>query len=371
MITVILLSMALLSLASDIYLWHRNIVRWPSPWKYLHWLTMTATALLTVLSLCGASDETVITIWTWLMLLGWMPGWIHALFAMLRVPRIGIAARAMLFAAMLYGICFGWKRPTVREIAVSSLRVPPAFRGYRIVHISDLHIGTYRAAPHVMEKIVELVNDAQPDLIVFTGDIVNMSPEELTPFTGILSRMQAADGIVSILGNHDYCTYGRKRNVTEAAEQQQKIIAMQRAMGWKMLLNENIVLHRGTDSIAVIGVENDGRPPFPARADLVKAMCGLRQETFKILLSHDPSHWRSAVAGHTDIDLTLSGHTHAMQLRIGNISPSRLLYREWGGIYTHGRQHLYVNTGTGSNVPFRLGAWPEITVLTLTEADGQ
>lgn len=144
---------------------------------------------------------------------------------------------------------------------------------------------------------------------------------------------------------------------------------MQRQMGWQVLLNEHIIVRHQSDSIAILGIENGGKPPFPQRANLPKAMNRLHKGTFKILLSHDPSFWQHAVAGHTDIALTLSGHTHAMQLRIGNYSPSALIYPEWGGLYNHADQSLYVSTGTGSNVPFRLGAWPEIDVITLTGAD--
>ena len=136
-------------------------------------------------------------------------------------------------------------------------------------------------------------------------------------------------------------------------------------MGWRLLRDGNVVLRRGGDCMALIGVENTGRPPFPARGDLGKALEGVPAEAFKILLSHDPSHWRSEVLPATDIDLTLSGHTHAVQLRVGGFSPARWVYPEWGGLYREGDRALHVSVGAGGTVPFRLGAWPEITILTL------
>jgi predicted MPP superfamily phosphohydrolase len=254
---------------------------------------------------------------------------------------------------------------------VACQTLPPSFQGFRIAHISDLHLGTYTSHPEIVERIVEMVSEASPDLIVFTGDIVSISPQELRPFTETLSRLQAPYGIVSILGNHDYCTYGPRKSAFEHKAQLEEVITMQRQMGWNLLMNEHIVLRNGNDSIAIIGVENDGHPPFPARANLGKATEGISAGCYKILLTHDPSHWRRAILSHTDIPLTLSGHTHAMHLRIGGWSPSALLFSEWGGLYKENNQYLHVNTGTGSNIPFRLGAWPEITIITLTSADAK
>ena len=142
-------------------------------------------------------------------------------------------------------------------------------------------------------------------------------------------------------------------------------MGMERSAGMDLLLNENRIIRHGCDSIALIGVENDGRPPFPERGDLTKAQTGLPSGIFKVLMSHDPTHWRRKVLPDTDIDLTLSGHTHAMQFRIGNFSPSMFLYHEWGGLYSEGERRLFVSTGTGGNIAYRWGAWPEIDVLVL------
>lgn len=369
MILTSLIIISLISLTCDIYLWYRVCRRWPMPWRQLHWLPLCIMGLLVVLMLTGTKFSWTFTLATYLFLLASLPRFFHALFALMRMPRLGGILRAVIVASVLFGVAFGWRNLVVRDIPVCSSRVPASFHGYRIAQISDLHIGTYAHSPEMVEEIVQEVNAANPDLIVFTGDMVNTSPEELRPFINTLSRLHATDGVLSIMGNHDYCTYGPKRYPNEHLALEQEIIGMQEQMGWNLLQNEHILLYQGTDSIALIGVEYDGHSPFPRRADLGKAMHGLPDTVFKVLLSHDPSHWRRAVLGHTDIDLTLSGHTHAMHLRIGNWSPSALLFSEWGGLYHQDKQFLHVNTGTGSNIPFRLGAWPEISIITLSCPD--
>lgn len=369
MILTSLITISLISLASDIYLWYRVVRHWSAPWRQMHWLPLCIMGLFIVLMLTRISFPWSFTLLTYLFLLASLPRFFHALFALLRMPRLGVAVRIVLVAIVLFGMTYGWRNLVVRDIPVCSSRVPAAFHGYRIAQISDLHIGTYAHSPKMVEEIVEKVNGAKPDLIVFTGDIVNTSPEELRPFLETLSCLDAPDGVLSIMGNHDYCTYGPKRNAEEHRALEQEILDMQKQMGWQVLQNEHILLYHGTDSIALIGVEYDGHSPFPRRADLGKAMHGLPETIYKVLLSHDPSHWRRAVLGRTNIDLTLSGHTHAMHLRMGNWSPSALLFSEWGGLYHQERQFLHVNTGTGSNIPFRLGAWPEISVVTLSCPD--
>lgn len=369
MILTSLLVICLISLASDAYLWYRVARKWPVPWRYLHWLPLCIVAVIIVAMLTGRMFTWIFSLGIYLFLLALLPRWLHALMALLRMPRAGLALRIMLIAVSLYGITFGWKRITVMETEVENHTLPPSFHGFRIAHISDLHLGTYASQPETVKRIVEMVNEASPDLIAFTGDIVNSSPTELRPFIETLSRLHAPYGIVSILGNHDYCTYGPRKSATEHEALLEEVIAMQRQMGWKLLMNGHTVLHNATDSIAIVGVENDGHPPFPARANLEKATSGLSAECYKVLLTHDPSHWRRAILSHTDIPLTLSGHTHAMHLRIGNWSPSAFLFTEWGGLYKENGQYLHVNTGTGSNIPFRLGAWPEITIITLSSAD--
>lgn len=181
----------------------------------------------------------------------------------------------------------------------------------------------------------------------------------------ILSSLQAKDGIYSILGNHDYGPYFRWNSPQEQAANLKELMRIQTSMGWQLLNNQHVFLKHNADSIALVGVENDGEPPFSQYADLPKATEGT-QGCFRILLSHNPTHWRREVLPTTDIDLMLSGHTHAMQLQVGRLSPSSLIYPEWGGMYYEGTRGLYVNVGIGYvGLPFRFGAWPEITLLTL------
>ena len=170
---------------------------------------------------------------------------------------------------------------------------------------------------------------------------------------------------MAVLGNHDYCLYGFDERPAEPLDGAMQVVEAERRMGWQVLLNEHRIITRDSAQIAVVGVENTGKPPFPEIGDLRGAMKGLPDSTFKILLSHDPSHWRMEVLPQTDIPLMLAGHTHAAQLKVGSWSPSQWLYSEWSGLYEENKQHLYVSEDTGGTIRFRLGATPEIVVFTL------
>lgn len=276
----------------------------------------------------------------------------------------GIAAGVWL-GISLYGIVAGWKKITVEDVTVTSSKLPKAFNRYRIVQISDFHIGTYAASPSTVEEIVKTINSLNPDLILFTGDLVNTSASEIDGFKTVLSQLRAKDGIYSVLGNHDYCLYREYTAPDSPQKELGKLIANEREIGWRLLRNESIQIKKGNDSIVIAGVENAGSRMFPDKSDLRKATQGLSSDEFKILLSHDPSHWRREVLPKSDIDLTLAGHTHAMQFKIGNWSPSEWSYKEWGGLYTENDRMLYVSTGVGGNIAFRLGAWPQIVMITL------
>ncbi|MDE6008878.1 MAG: metallophosphoesterase [Muribaculaceae bacterium] len=288
----------------------------------------------------------------------WQPG--SRLFNIL-----GVACAVGWLGISLYGIIFGWKKITVDEVSITSSKIPPSFKGYRIVQLSDFHIGTYHDSPATVDRIVEKVNSLNPDLIVFTGDLVNSSSGEITEFKEILSRLKAKDGIYSVLGNHDYCLY-REYTAPDSPEKElAKVISNESEIGWHLLRNESVQIKQGNDSIALAGVDNAGGKRFTNQADLPKAIKGLPEDEFKILLSHDPSHWRREVLPHSDIDLTLSGHTHAMQFKIGKWSPSSWAYPEWGGLYAEENRTLYVSTGIGENIAFRFGAYPQIVLITL------
>lgn len=291
----------------------------------------------------------------------------RAPFAAHRLPYtlLGLAVGAICFVHILYGAMAGVTRFEVKEVEYRSADVPKGFDGYRILQLSDIHIGSWQGNPEAVRQLVELANRQQADLIVFTGDLVNQQSHELDSFKKTLSQLRAPDGVYSILGNHDYGTYYRWRSRKEETDNLAYLIEQQKEMGWTLLNNEHRILHHRGDSIALIGVENDGEPPFPQCADLPKAMQGT-EGIFRILLSHNPTHWRREVLPESDIALTLSGHTHAMQMEMFGHSLASLIYPEWSGMYHEGKRALYVNVGIGYvGLPFRFGAWPEVTVIKL------
>lgn len=278
---------------------------------------------------------------------------------------LGLVLGGICFVNILYGAVAGITRFEVKQVEYRSDKLPEGFDGYRILQLSDIHIGSWQGNPEAIRQLVNLANGQKADLIVFTGDLVNQQSHELDDFTEILSQLHAPDGVYSILGNHDYGTYYRWRNPKEEAANLERLIGQQKEMGWKMLNNAHDILHHKGDSIALIGVENDGEPPFSQFADLPQAMQGT-EGMFRILLSHNPTHWRREVLPDSDIELTLSGHTHAMQMEIFGHSLASLIYPEWSGMYYEGKRALYVNVGIGYvGLPFRFGAWPEITVIKL------
>lgn len=291
----------------------------------------------------------------------------RAPFIVHRTPftAAGLVLGVVSFVNVIYGATAGITRFQVKHVTYESERLPEGFDGYRIAQLSDIHIGSWQGRPEAVEKLVKLTNEQQADLIVFTGDLVNQQSHELDIFRPTLSRLQASDGVYSVLGNHDYGTYYRWKNSREEADNLQYLREQQQAMGWRLLDNSHVILHHRGDSIALIGVENDGEPPFPQHADLPRATEGT-QGMFSILLSHNPTHWRREVLPESDIDLMLAGHTHAMQMTLFGRSLASLKYPEWSGMYREGSRALYVNIGIGYvGLPFRFGAWPEITVITL------
>lgn len=291
-------------------------------------------------------------------------------FFIRQCPRLPFTALSIVlaiisFICIAYGSFIGITRFDVKEVEYTSQSLPAGFDGYRIVQLSDIHIGSWQGHPETVQKLVDLSNDQQPDLIVFTGDLVNQRSDELESFQNILSQLQAPDGVYSILGNHDYGTYYHWKSPQEEKANLQNLIKQEKSMGWKMLNNDHTIIHHNGDSIALIGVENDGEPPFSQYADLPRALQGT-DGMFKILLSHNPTHWRREVLTTSDIDLMLAGHTHAMQGILFGHSLAELKYPEWKGMYWVGKRALYVNIGIGYvGLPFRFGAWPEITVITL------
>ena len=268
--------------------------------------------------------------------------------------------------AWLYGTLVERNRFRVKRTEIVSQTLPSSFDGYRIVHISDMHLMSFAGRERALERAVGKINALEPDLIAFTGDLVTLGPEELDGLQDILSAMKARDGVYAVLGNHDYSEYRRHDSQRAKRESLEVLKRRIREMGWQLLLNENHSIVRGEDKLSVIGVENiSGNRSFRTYGNFQQARIGA-DGAYKILLSHDPSHWRAEVVGKSDVDLTLSGHTHAMQISLLGWSPSSLMYDEYRGLYNQGEQYLYVNTGLGQTaVNARFGATPEITLITL------
>lgn len=285
------------------------------------------------------------------------------------VSVTGGVLAVIIFLALWWGALFNRFNLDVKEVDVNIENLPPRFDGFRIVQISDMHLGTYGNDTAFVSEIVKRINSLHPDMIVFTGDIVNRHTTELQPFVPVLRNLKAPCGVYSILGNHDYGDYYQWANPADQDANNTEMEKLQASMGWDLLKNDYRIIHIGNDSIALVGVENVGDPPFRTYGDLGEAYPDVDDKVTKIMLSHNPAHWHHDIAGSShNIDLTLSGHTHAMQIELLGMSPVALRYPEWGGLYADAnRKHqLYVNIGTGTvGFPARIGATPEITVLTL------
>ena len=287
------------------------------------------------------------------------------------VSTLGWGLAAIPFASILYSIFKGKYNYKVWKYTLYFDNLPKAFDGYRITQISDIHCGSFDN----YEKIrygVELINSQKSDVILFTGDLVNNLANEVHNWKSLFATLQAPDGVFSIMGNHDYGDYSSWETSEAKQQNLEHLFQLQKQMGWQLLLNEHCYLERNGEKIALIGVENWGHGRFSKYGDLNKAMEGVNTEDFKILMSHDPTHWQEVVLPENkDIQLTLSGHTHGMQCGIEipgwlKWSPSQYIYKYWGGMYEEGGKYLNVNRGFGYHAfPGRLGVWPEITVIEL------
>lgn len=281
---------------------------------------------------------------------------------------VGALVAIVTLVTMLWGAIVTPFKTNVTRVNLNYSNLPTQFDGYRIVHISDAHLGCFEDSVFV-SQCVDSINALKPDVVCFTGDLVSMTVEEAKPFVNVLKRIKARDGVYSILGNHDYAQYMRMLTPEQQEADVKELCDLQRSMGWTLLDNSAAIIRRGNDSIAIVGTANYGDPPFPVYGDYAKATAGL-DGVFKVHMQHNPYMWRKALVGKEDAPLTLSGHTHAMQFVINLFgyqwSPSSWRYPEWGGLYQEGNQALYVNTGLGMvGPPLRIGVAPEITLFTL------
>ncbi len=407
----ILLLLFLLLIVPDVHVYFVYVRRWTAKW-WLRALTLLPTTLLFLYMFyvlrhddMRVEHQAAVGRFMFILLLITVPRFLFTIFDVVgwlmsqllgfirkplatrngplrRVFRI-VAMTVSIFSVILlcYGYFVGRNRYVVHHQTFYFPNLPKRFDGYRIAHFSDLHIGTFSDNHQAdVNTLVDLINAQQCDAIMFTGDLVNYETRETDGYKRVLSQLQAPDGVFAVMGNHDYSMYIPAEQALREADIRD-LQRRERSYGWTLLLNENQVLHRAGDSIAVIGSENDGRKPFPSLGNLNAATKGLKNvmkknnqkhapHTFSILLTHDPTHWRRNVLSDTHIDLTLSGHTHAGQFKIFGWSPVAFVYDEWSGSYTEGLHILNVSDGIGQVMfPFRFGAWPEVNVITLRKIE--
>jgi predicted MPP superfamily phosphohydrolase len=287
------------------------------------------------------------------------------------ISYIGLGMAVLPFGALLYGMYKGRYNYKVLNYVLEFNDLPQDFDGYKITQISDIHAGSLNDFDTI-SYAVDLINEQQSDVIMFTGDLVNNRADEMEPWMSVFSKLKARDGMFSVLGNHDYGDYFQWPNDASKSANFQNLLKIHESLGFKLLRNEHHFINKGESKLAVVGVENWGRGGFKKAGDLSKASLGLSESDFSILLSHDPSHWEEVVIDDPrKYQLTLSGHTHGMQFGIeipGWIkwSPVKWRYKYWAGIYKEKNQYINVNRGFGVlGYPGRVGIWPEITVITL------
>lgn len=274
-----------------------------------------------------------------------------------------------------YGFFVGYEQLEIHHVEFASSDLPPSFDGYRVVHFSDAHVGTMSGSRQwLLQRAVDSINALRADAIVFTGDLQNIVPDEIDALIPILSQLRAKDGVFCVLGNHDYAVYQTGSEAEKTANCQKTIDAERRA-GWTVLLNEHRIIRRDTDSIVIAGMENWGKVKrMPRRGDVAQTLAGLTEQPsdnqhqpspFIVMLQHDPTCWREHILPECRAQLTLSGHTHGGQFSVLGFSPVVFSYDECGGMYCEDARGLYVSTGLGALIPFRLGLPGEIVEITL------
>lgn len=385
-----LLLVLCLNIAIDFFIWHEMKKRGWHVLSRLHVVLAAASHVAIVGTLLVPFNNPATTnhamvnvmrlIWVYAMLAAPKLVWaiLYAPSLALRRPQwlrrawkgLAAAVSLIVLGLMWQGMRTTPYSHTITEVAIASQRLPAGFDGYRIVHFSDLHLGTYDGDTAFVASCIDAINQLHPDLIVFTGDLVSRTTSEARPFQSALSRLQASDGVLSIMGNHDYDDY----TTMTAAERQHDhdaLCQLQADCGWTVLNGSHTTLHHAGDSIVVVGTENYSTGHTPNYSHLENDLAGIDASNYIVLLQHNPNMWHDEVLNHhPEVDLMLSGHTHALQMMITmggkHYSPAQFVYPHWGGHYQQGSQHLYVNTGLGMvGVPARIGTKPEITLITL------
>lgn len=334
------------------------------------------------------SNDRIFILYTYLFIIGLMiiPMWTYMLCSLCgrgcsmlvrkykkstKPPRnygniLGLLSIPAVWFVLFWGCFAGFNKFEVNYTEYVSEDLPKAFDGYKIVLFSDAHVGSYmKHNSWVLQRAIDSINAQKPDLIIFTGDLQNIQPSEIYPHMDVLSSLKAKDGIFSILGNHDYADYIGADEVTKVANCRETV-SLERQMGWTVLLNENRTIERDTSHIVIAGMENNGKGErIPPRSDIHKTLEGVSENEFILMLQHDPFYWRHQILPESKAQLTLSGHTHAMQFNIFGWCPLSLTGKEYNGWYHEGPQSLFVTAGLSGLIPFRFGATGEIVVLTL------
>ncbi|GGW71650.1 hypothetical protein DFQ11_107112 [Winogradskyella epiphytica] len=286
------------------------------------------------------------------------------------VPIVGLLSGFLPFFVILHGIFKAIYKYKIYHHSLSSKKLPKSFDGLKIVQISDLHLGSFNYAYKKIEIAMEKINNLKPDYIVMTGDLVNNYAWELKGWDKVFKKLEAKLGKYAILGNHDYGDYSQWESEEAKKENFIGITEFFKTIDFELLMNESKIISKNKEKIAIVGVENWGTPPFKQYGDLEKALTDVQDISFKILLSHDPTHWTEEVIEKTDVVLTLAGHTHGMQAgfqyKNKQWSPIKYKFKHWAGLYEQNNQYLYVNRGLGwLGFPARIGMRPEITLIEL------
>ncbi len=374
------------AIAADLFVWLRRLRREPSAplrrlfavWCLVSDLLPFSIAIVNWLSHDNTTSVMAFSMWAfWLYLVLVLPRLLYYVFRLCRLPRVGAAAGVALAAVFVWGATCGRTTLVVNRVTVQSERLPESFEGFRVAQFSDVHVGSMVNPERELRRLVDTLNALRPDLVVFCGDLVNIRASELDGrVREILAGLEAPCGVYSVTGNHDVGVYIRDTLSMPPAENLSRLVAAQRSMGWHVLEDTTAYIVRGRDSIALTGISFDAelqefRHSFHLpELDLSDAYRGVPDSLFDITLSHLPQLWPNITALGRG-DLTLSGHVHSMQLQLHlfgrRLSPAQWLYDRWSGRYDSPGSTLYINDGIGYvGYPMRLGAYPEITLFTLT-----
>ena len=347
---------------------------WRWPFRLMPWLLAAACVSATIMMALQKDyfPDRFDVLFLYLHLLGLVvaPAALFAfcsLFGTRKGKRVGLALAAVTVFCYAYGSFVGPYQLKVRHVELSFPDLPREFDGYRIVQVSDLHVGSMvNGRETILRQAVDSINALDADLVVFCGDLQNKQPSEIIPFVDLLKTVKAKDAVCSVLGNHDYAKYIDNQDPFVVERNLGLIRSIQtEGMGWTLLDNTHIILRRDSARLVVAGMENDGDGRFPQLGDINSALWGISRQDFVIMIEHDPTSWRRKILTHSHTQLTLSGHTHGGQMYFFGWSPASIVYREYDGIYRMGNRVLSVTAGIGGVVPFRLACPPEIVVITL------